>query len=68
MRSEIHTVFEQVFRQAPTMNTTSRKKLFYDINIGNPFLSGAATLLPGLLVSLVSFRKQTACRLKPVQR
>jgi len=32
----------------------------YDINIEYPFFSGAATLLIGLLVSLIGFRKQPA--------
>lgn len=40
----------------------------YDIDIEYPFFSGTATLLLGLLVSLVSFRKPAAGRLKPVQR
>ncbi len=32
----------------------------YDINIEYPFYSGAATLLLGLLVSLIGLRKQAA--------
>ncbi len=39
----------------------------YDINIEYPFFSGAATLLLGLLVSLVGFRSQPTHSLKRVE-
>jgi DHA1 family multidrug resistance protein-like MFS transporter len=39
----------------------------YDINIGYPFFSGAATLLLGWLVTLFAFRHQTAQTLKHVE-